>query len=267
MADGLKVRGDLLFRNGNAEGEVGLADADIGGNLSMRPLDVQKRTVGRWNRGWRLRVSGDGFRVDGEVRLIGADVGGNFECDKGTFKNAGRYRVVRRWNQGGRRRVSHAVASTPRAKCDWLEQTLAETSNAKMASSRTREELLSLPDGIKVGGDVFLTDCFIIEGEVRLVGADIGGNLGCDRVSNVGGLRSLTTIKSDWFEFLRAGVGQRTFLVAEGRMVTIGCAKGRLEHRRFTQFAHAPSGFRITGGSTYGMRLVRSNGRRRIGSS
>jgi hypothetical protein len=88
MADGLKVRGNLLFRNGNAEGEVRLLGADVGGIIDCRN--------GKFNNAGAIALAADGlkggdvylrygFSVDGEVRLLGAAIRGNLECDGAEF--------------------------------------------------------------------------------------------------------------------------------------------------------------------------------------
>jgi predicted acyltransferase (DUF342 family) len=141
IADRIEVH-DVFLRNGfSAEGTVRLPGATIGGNL-----DAEKGTF-KQPRGDALfadaiRVAGDifisnGFSAEGEVRLRGAVVGGNLEASGGTFKNPG-------------------------------------------GSSLSA-------DGIKVSGDIFLknrftavgfiSNRFSAEGEVRLRGAVVGGNL------------------------------------------------------------------------------------------
>ncbi len=89
------------------------------------------------------RVKGDvflrnGFRAEGEVRLRGAQIEGNLECGDSTFINPA---------QAGM--------------------------DAGVAALKA--------DGAVVKGDVFLRDGFRAEGGVRLLGAQIGGDLDCER--------------------------------------------------------------------------------------
>ena len=63
-------------------------------------------------------------------------------------------------------------------------------------------------DGLKVEGDVFLTGGFKAEGEVRLLGATIGGNLECDGgtfTNPEGRARSADGLKVEGSVFLRDG--------------------------------------------------------------
>ena len=79
------------------------------------------------------------------MRLLGAQIGGNLECDDARFENPPQTRTT----EGGK------VERVP------------GTGTALSA------------DGINVKGDVFLSGEFQAQGEVRLLGAQIGGNLDC----------------------------------------------------------------------------------------
>lgn len=79
----------------------------------------------------------DGCRVMRGLRLNGARIGGSFECDSST--------------------VANLIPDNP--ECD-----------AAIAA-----------DGMRVGGSVLLRDGFRAIGEIRLIGAEIGGQLNCER--------------------------------------------------------------------------------------
>ncbi len=172
VADGLKVRGDLFLDAGNAEDEVRLAGAEIGGNL-LSDFATFKRGL-----------LADGIKVNGymsfragnaedEVRLAGAEIGGNLLCDDASFKRGlladgikvNGYMSFRAGNAEGEVRLAGAY--------------IRGDFNCSKAIFNNPGGIALLADGIKVSGDVFVCDEFKAEGEVRLVGADIGKNLEC----------------------------------------------------------------------------------------
>ena len=98
----------------------------------------------------RINVKGgiylrQGFHAHGEVRLLGAQIGGDLDCSEGWFVNPLRTRTTK----GGK------VERVP------------GTGTALNA------------DGINVKGSAFLSGEFHAQGEVRLVGAKIGGVFSC----------------------------------------------------------------------------------------
>ncbi len=147
-ADGIKVTGSVFLRNGfSSEGEVRLLGAEIGGSLECdgstfkNPAQKDVPGSGKALFADRIKVTGsvflrNGFISDGEVRLLGAEIGGNLDCERGMFKNPAQKEV------------------------------------------KGSGDALSA-DGMKVKGSVFLRNGFSAEGEVRLLGAEIGGNLDC----------------------------------------------------------------------------------------
>ncbi len=158
LADGVDVRRDVFLRQGfRAEGEVRLAGAQVGGNLHCtggvlkNPPKLGKDGKVLEGSGEALNADvvdvkgsvflGDGLTAEGEVRLLGAQIGGQLNCTGGTFKNP---------------------------------PTLAKDGKALEGSGRALTA-----DGVDVKGDVFLGDGFTAEGEVRLLGAQIGGQLHC----------------------------------------------------------------------------------------
>ncbi|HXX23294.1 MAG TPA: hypothetical protein VEO19_09095 [Terriglobia bacterium] len=94
-ADGADVKGDVFLNNDfNAEGEVRLLGAQIGGSLECaggrfkNPGDNALSLDGADVRGGVFLT--DCFSAEGEVRLLGAQIGGDITCDGGTFNNPGR---------------------------------------------------------------------------------------------------------------------------------------------------------------------------------
>jgi hypothetical protein len=134
----------------NAEGELRLLGAQIGGDLTC--------SGGTFKNPGKDALSADGvsvqgsvfldekFSAEGEVRLLGAQIGNQLNCAGGTFKNPG----------------SDALS--------------ADGVNVK-GDVVLCEDLSA--DGANVQGSVFPNKGFSAEGEVRLLGAQIGGALAC----------------------------------------------------------------------------------------
>jgi hypothetical protein len=80
-ADGLKLEGDILLRNGfHAQGEVRLLGAGIGGNLDAKG-GTFKNPKGYALNADRIKVTGSvfltiGFGAEGDVRLVDAEITG-----------------------------------------------------------------------------------------------------------------------------------------------------------------------------------------------
>ncbi len=133
-----------------------------------------------------LRVSGcvflrDGFKSEGEVRLPNAKIGGNLECDSSQFTNpegcAIRADLIK--VAGGVYLRNHFNA---KGEVSLIEAEIGESldcSSGYFINPNSKGKAISA-DGLKVTGGVFLGDGFESKGEVRLVGAEIGGSLECD---------------------------------------------------------------------------------------
>jgi hypothetical protein len=198
-ADGATVKGSVFLRDRfHAEGEVRLIGAQIGGDLDClggtfkNPPKEKVDSSGKALHADRISVAGsvflrDGFSAEGEVRLLGAQIGGNLDCLGGTFKNPLKEKV---------------------------------NSSGKALSA----------DGIRVTGGVFLKNSFSAEGEVRLLGAQIGGNLDClggtfknppkEKVDSSGKALSADGIRVTGGVFLRIGFS------AEGEVRLLGAQIG-----------------------------------------
>ncbi|MFZ0246623.1 hypothetical protein [Candidatus Binatus sp.] len=199
-AEGLKLEGDIFLRKGfNAEGEVSLIGATIGGDLSATggtfknlKSDKNPNPTGYALSADRIKVTGgvylrNGFSAEGAVALLGATIGGNLDATGGTFKrpngnalnpdgtknetalNADRVEVA-----GGvfLRNGFHAEGEVR-----LVGAAIGGNLNAEEGTFRNPAGNSLNADGIKVSGDVFLNNGFSSVGEVRLLGAEIGGNL------------------------------------------------------------------------------------------
>src|SRR5712664_1046251 len=157
-ADEAKVKGSLFLSDGfRAHGEVRLIDAQIGGDLDCRngTLDNPPReevpTSGKALSADGAVIKGrvflgSGFLANGEVRFLGARIEGNLDCEGGTFNNH-----------------------------PWEAK-----QNARFGASTVSGRALMADDAV-VKGSVILQSGFSAYGEVRLVGAEIGRSLVCNK--------------------------------------------------------------------------------------
>ncbi len=259
MADGLKVRGNLLFRNGNAEGEVRLLGADIGKTLECNNTAFKSGLIAD-----RIKVSGSvflraGFNAEGEVRLNGAEIGGVLDCAKGMFKNAGGIALNaegikvagsaffgKGFNAEGEVRLVHAeIGGSLSCEQGTFQRGTFEKSPGTALNA----------SGIKVTGNVFLRGGFKSEGEVNLAGAQIGANLECIMATfkNAGGpTLNAEGIKVAGSAFLGKGFNAE----GEVRMVraeiggNLSCEQGTFQKGTFEKAAGTAlnaNGIKVTG--------------------
>ena len=189
VADGLTAKGNVHLRDGfSADGEVRLLDANIGGNLECGGGEFHN-PKGRALTADRMMAKGsvhlrDGFSADGGVRLPGADIGGNLECDGGKFKNTdgpalsadgisatGSVFLRNRFSAEGEVRLLDANIGGN------LECGGGEFHNPK--GNALNANGLTTKGGVLLRAGFSLCAGFSADGEVRLLGANIGGNLDC----------------------------------------------------------------------------------------
>jgi len=129
----------------------------------------------------------EGFRALGEVRLIGAQIGGCFDCASAAFRNAPfvalnadsivvRAGVFLR----GVDFCSQGEVTLAGSQIDGdLDCAAGTFSNPRCPEVSSSGVALSLERIVAKGG-VFLSNGFSADGEVRLLGARIRGNIECD---------------------------------------------------------------------------------------
>jgi hypothetical protein len=143
------------------------------------------------------RVKGDvflrnGFHAEGEVRLVGAEIGGTLDCGGGTFNNPPRageeaggpaLNAERAVVKGGVfLRGGFSAEGAVRLLGAQIQGNLdcsgGTFKNPPQAGVETSGNALSA-DGALVRSDVVLRNGFSAEGAVRLLGAQIDGDLSC----------------------------------------------------------------------------------------
>jgi len=155
-ADRMVIGGNVCLDNGfEAEGEVRLLAAHIVEDLYCTGGKFRNKGGGALSAD-RIVTGGNvclnnGFYANGEVRLPAAKIGGDLYCDNGEFN--GRF-------------ILQDVDVKRSILC----------SGARM--NNPGKEALNA-DRMVIGGNVCLDNGFKAEGEVRLLGAHIGGDLYC----------------------------------------------------------------------------------------
>jgi hypothetical protein len=189
-ADGLYTQGGLFFRKGfHVKGEIRLNRAKIDGDLDCIGARFENENAfalvadGIYIRGGVFLC--DGFLAKGEVRLIGAKVDGNLVCDGATFENENGKAITADGlcTQGGFSLRKACVKGEVRMPESTIGGTLscigATFDNENRCASENENRCALVADRLSIRGGVFLRDCFRAKGEVRLLGAKIGGDLDC----------------------------------------------------------------------------------------
>ncbi len=211
-ADRAKIGGSVFMKQGLigesgmknkflAEGEVILLGATIEGNLEADG-GTFKNGNGDALSADGIRVSGsvflrNGFSAEGTVRLPGAKIGGNLDAYGGTFKNSNGYSLVAVGaNVGGNVLMKPEFNADGSTKNKFIAEGEVRLTNAAIGGNLdasggrfektsgnalnpdgSKNETALNADGIRVTGDIFLRNGFSARGEVRLLGATLGGDL------------------------------------------------------------------------------------------
>ena len=249
LAVGVSVCDDLLVRDGEAEGEVRLTDAVIGGNLLCDHQTFQK---GLQAAG--IETSGsvsfrNNFKAENEVRLTGAVIGGYLDCENGSFTNP-RGVALAAAGLKVRRSVFLRNGFNAAGQVNLIDAEIGGTFECDKGAFKNAGGVALYADRIKVGGAVYLRYGFSAEGEVRLLGANISGNLGCNQgiFTNVSGIALFASdMKVTGSIFLRDGVlveGEVRLVAAEVGGA-IECAKGTFKNAG--GYAVCANGIKVNG--------------------
>jgi ribosomal protein L18 len=204
VAEGAKVGGGVLLRNGfAAEGIVWLLGAEIGGNLACdrgkfrNPAQAGIVGSGIALEAVNARVTGDvflrhGFAAEGVVRLFGSEIGGNLECDGGKFRNPAQADIAESGmalNAEGAKVTGGVLLRNGFAAQGMVRLFGSEIGGnlecdggrfQNPAQANVAESGMALnAEGAKVARAVYLRNGFAAQGQVRLYGAQIGGDLEC----------------------------------------------------------------------------------------
>jgi len=263
-AVGAKVTGAVLLRNGfAAQGQVLLYASEIGGNLDCRGGQFQyPAQAGVDGSGMALNAEGakvsgyvslsrwlspggsQPFVAKGQVRLFGAQVGRNLDCEGAQLQNPAQIDVKESGMALMAESAKIAGSVLLRKKCAAEGQVRlygaeiggnldcedGQFSNPLDPTIETSGMALHV-EAAKVTGAILLRFGFTAEGQVRIYGCEIGGNLECDdgKFKNP----ALPDIKESGIALLAEGVKVtgsvllRRGFAAEGQVRLFGCEIGR----------------------------------------
>jgi hypothetical protein len=204
QGDGVTITGNLFLREGfMAEGEVRLLGAQVGGDLDCSGGRFKNPPrEGAPESGTAIYADGvhvgdnlflrRGFGGHGEVRLQGARIGGDLDCAGGTFKNppgediagSGTALNADRFDVGGSVFLSEGFTAEgevrlPRAQIRGDLTCTGGTFKNPPREGLPESDTALNAEAVNVGADVFLHKGFTAEGEVRLLGAQVGQDLTC----------------------------------------------------------------------------------------
>jgi len=190
---GARITGGLGLSYTDVLFPLVLLSCRLGQPLNLRWAKIPRLSLaGSWTGAITadgLKLEGDismrnGFHAEGEVRLIGATIGGSLNAEGGTFKNsngdalsadhinvAGSIFLGNGFSAEGEVRLLGATIGGN------LDAESGTFTNVKSEDTPNRTGDALSADGIKVTGDIFLRNGFHSKGEVRLLGATIGGDL------------------------------------------------------------------------------------------
>ena len=128
----------------------------------------------------------NGFRSKGSVRLTGATIGANLDCSNSTFLNRGpndpdRVLLFDRAVVRGSVFLGHNFRAEGEVFLlgAQIEGNLQSSGATLVHSAAHCSKPVLSCDGARIGGDTFFDKGFRTSGEVRLLGATIGGDVDC----------------------------------------------------------------------------------------
>src|SRR5215470_11404197 len=184
VADWLKAAGVFLTGGFAAAGAVRLLGSEIAGELNCRGARLTAASqdgdalVGDLLKAGRVLLDGK-FAAAGVVRLPGADIAGQLNCSGAQLTgrdNNGAALFADGLKTGS---VFLTGAFTARGAVRLADAEIAGQLNCDGArlDGRDNNGRALFADRLKLGGDMRLTDGFAAAGGVRLLGADIAGQL------------------------------------------------------------------------------------------
>jgi hypothetical protein len=233
-AYGAQIGGGLSLQGVHANGEVLLLGAHIDRDLECDGGTFENPTgkalfLDRAKIGGGVFLKNDNnqpFHAKGEVCLGNARIGGNLECNGGTFENpTGKALFIERAKIGGGVFMSNADNQPFHAigEVRLVGARIVGTLVCDGGQFENPGVALNF-DGAQIGGSVFLryadSQPFQAKGEVRLLGAHIGGTLACiGQFENPGG---------NALSFDRAQIRGSVFLGTRGKQLFRALGEVRL---------------------------------------
>jgi hypothetical protein len=189
----IRIEGNLFLRKGfKSEGKLNLSGSIIGGNLSCEEgkfINLQGDALCAEG----LDIKGSvflrkGFQARGMVNLLGATIGGDLDCEGGKFDNL-QGDALKAGSIGVKGSVFLRKGFQARGMVNLLGATIGGDLDCQNGKFAGQERVSLLLECAKVSGNVLLRrnpqtssssgEGFQSEGQVRLYGATVGGNLDC----------------------------------------------------------------------------------------
>ena len=216
------LRGEILtakeldLSRATLTGPLRLAGADITGSLSCRGAQL----TGHGQNGYALaadgmKVGGDvrldeGFTAAGGIRLVGADITGSFSCRGAQLTGHGQdgYALgADGMKVGGNVRLDVGFTAAGAIRLVGADITGQLSCRGAQLTGPYQDGYALAADGVKVGGGAFLDRGFTAAGAIRLLGADIAGQLSCHGAQLTGPYQDGYALAAD-----RVKVGGGAFL-------------------------------------------------------
>ena len=185
---------EFTLTNVTSEDEVDLTGGNIGGDLKCEGSTLRSRT-GIALEAYALKVGGDvflesasnsqkKFSADGEVHLTAANIGSSLHCDGGTFKNHGKTALdAYALKVGGDMFLGDGFNADGEVKLTTANigsDLHCEGGTFNNPPTKKNPDAIALGAyGLKVGGQMLVSDGFDADGEVKLTAANIGSSLDC----------------------------------------------------------------------------------------
>ena len=206
-ADRLKA-GEGVFLDGGftAAGSVRLLGADITGQLSCRGAQLNgtdgdgNALVADWLKASEGVFLDGGFTAVGAVRLLGADITGHLEFNSARLlghDGDGNALVANGMTADTDVFFEEGFTAVGTIRMIGADITGALACRGAQLSGRDSAGNALVGDQLKVGRGVFLDDLFTTAGAVRLVAADIAGQLSCQNATLIGRDNDGNTLVAD----------------------------------------------------------------------
>jgi hypothetical protein len=228
------IKGIFFLRNAAAEGLISFMDAqiDVGlecenGTFANPQSDVE--SSGLALNGVRAKIKGgvhfrNGFFAEGLVDIWGAQIDGILDCTKGTFKNPELGNVKSSgmalnaggaWVKGNvslsEGFVAEGLVNLLSAQIDGILDCTGGSFKNPASAKQPSDRVLNAENAV-IKGPVFFRYGFVAEGQVNLLGAQVGGDLECHNASFNSLVMQRMTIKRTFY-WLNINKSQKTELV------------------------------------------------------
>ncbi len=195
-ADRLRASGNIFLDGGfTAKGRVSFIGAEIAGNLVCSSASLgtgADDALDATNLRVRDALLNEGFHARGAVLFVGAQITGDLDCSGSRFEVARGFAIlITRATIGGSvllSKIQREFLSRGGIHLAWAKigANLACDGGLFESSGERDTGIAIVGDGAEIAGGVFLRGGFKAIGEVRFVGARVGGDFDCSGAEFVG---------------------------------------------------------------------------------